>query len=192
MSHSERLWPTAADCGPATLGHDGQTTAAHRGPPDVVRRRATVVGHSPEHTTNGHDTDTAGHSHTPNESKKESPAPATLDAALAAVIASLHLGNPRWMRHAACKATTGVDWHSDTQLRGRETRAAVEAMKAVCATCPVLDDCTTWTLDDASTDRLPGVVAGLDITERRSRRRAAAALRRTTTTATKGRTNAPS
>jgi hypothetical protein len=192
MSHSERLRPTAAHCGPATLGHDGQTTAAHRGPPTVGRGRATVVGHSPEHTTNGHDTDTAGHSHTPNESKKESPAPATLDAALAAVVLTLHLGNPRWMRHAACKTSTGLDWHTDTQRRGRETRAAVEAMKATCATCPVLDACTTWTLDDTYTDRLPGVVAGLDITERRSRRRTAASLRRTNATATKGRNHAPS
>jgi len=118
--------------------------------------------------------------------------PSSLDAALAAVIASLHLGNPRWMANAACKATTGLDWHTDTQLRGRETRAAVEAMKATCATCPVMDACNAWTLDDASTDRLPGVVAGLDITERRSRRRTAAALRRATTTATKGRNHAPS
>jgi hypothetical protein len=118
--------------------------------------------------------------------------PATLDAALAALVRTLHRENPRWMRHAACKTTTGVDWHTDTQRRGRDTRAAVEAMKAVCTDCPVLGACTTWTLDDTSTDRLPGVVAGLDITERRSRRRAAATLRRATATATKGRTNAPS
>lgn len=192
MSHSEQLRPTAADCGPATVGPDGQTTAAHRGPPTVGRGRATVVGHSPEHTTNGHNTDTAGHSHTPNESKKESPPPATHDAALAALVLTLHLGNPRWMRDAACKTTTGLDWHTDTERRGRETREAVAVMKAVCADCPVLDDCGAWTLDDRSTDRLPGVVAGLTITERRSRRRTAAALRRATATTMKGRTNAPS
>lgn len=116
----------------------------------------------------------------------------THDAALAALVLTLHLGNPRWMRDAACKTTTGLDWHTDTERRGRETREAVAVMKAVCADCPVLDDCTTWTLDDRSTDRLPGVVAGLDVTERRSRRRTAAALRRSTATATKGRTNAPS
>lgn len=118
--------------------------------------------------------------------------PSSLDAALAALVLTLHLENPRWMANAACKTTTGVDWHSDTERRGRETLAAVEAMKAVCHVCPVLGACTTWTLDDASTDRLPGVVAGLTITERRSRRRTAAALRRTTATATKGRNHAPS
>jgi WhiB family redox-sensing transcriptional regulator len=91
------------------------------------------------------------------------------DAALAAIVATLH--RPRWQQHAACKAHPGLSWHGPPGFARRTTTNAVEAMKAVCHDCPVLDACAAWTTDDRTTDLLPGVLAGRTRAERRQHRR---------------------
>ena len=94
-----------------------------------------------------------------------------MDAALAAIIATLHERRPRWMAHAACRHHPHLDWHQATERPTQRTAPNIAAMRTTCATCPVLDQCTAWVHTTPSTDRLPGVVAALTVTERRQQRR---------------------
>ena len=65
-----------------------------------------------------------------------------------------------WVERAACRG------HSDVMftLRGESTDPA----KALCATCPVVEDCLAWgdTLDSTAS----GIIGGLSGRERRRRR----------------------
>lgn len=72
----------------------------------------------------------------------------------------------RWREHAACR-------NSDASLffPSGSTGAAIEqieAAKAVCAACPVQDDCLRFALE---TDQEDGVWGGRDEIERRRLRR---------------------
>lgn len=69
-----------------------------------------------------------------------------------------------WTEHAACKGKGDLFFIS----RGGNSSTQVRAAKAICAECPVLDQCREYALNDAS---LEGVWAGMNDRERKKARR---------------------
>ena len=76
-----------------------------------------------------------------------------------------HMGAlPSWREHAACR---GHD--PDLFFPGSEpTPARIASAKAVCATCPVQDECLTYALE---TNQTEGIWGGQTPTGRRKLRR---------------------
>ncbi|MFO7291693.1 MAG: WhiB family transcriptional regulator [Actinomycetes bacterium] len=68
-----------------------------------------------------------------------------------------------WREAAACLDTTGVDFFPEPS-----DLAAISRAKAVCAGCPVADDCLTWAIETNQDD---GVWGGHTPAERRAIRR---------------------
>ena len=66
---------------------------------------------------------------------------------------------PIWSGDAACRnPPPGVSWFPDRRA-GIDSREQTEKAKAICATCPVLECCRGWALDQG--DRLQGIWGGL-------------------------------
>lgn len=74
--------------------------------------------------------------------------------------------NPRWQQEAACRGADASHFFAPSYFEKRAEKLAREAIaKALCARCPVRDDC----LDFALTVRDPhGVWGGLNEMERRA------------------------
>ncbi len=83
-----------------------------------------------------------------------------VDNAAAEFARRITASRPRWMRHAACR---GVNQTVFFPSRGEPTEPA----RAICSTCPVIDDCLTWSLAQAGDY---GIVAGLSGRQRRQLR----------------------
>lgn len=66
-----------------------------------------------------------------------------------------------WREGAACGKTTGIDFFSDDDH-------AQAIAKAVCAGCPVVDDCLSFAIE---TNQPDGIWGGLDRSERSRLRR---------------------
>lgn len=66
-----------------------------------------------------------------------------------------------WMGAAACRGATDAMFPAHGDISG--ARAAI----AICATCPVLDDCRTWVLHDTYMWRGPGIIGGLSAGKRK-------------------------
>lgn len=82
-------------------------------------------------------------------------------------------GRP-WSNQAACLKEDPELFYAPGTEGVKMSRAAVEQAKAVCAGCPVRDECLTWALDHGETEF--GVWGGKTPHERRKerdRRRAA-------------------
>lgn len=69
---------------------------------------------------------------------------------------------PDWMSSAACRGHVVATFYP---ARGESTEQA----RAICSTCPVIDDCLTWSLDQP--DDI-GVAAGMSGRQRRQLRAA--------------------
>lgn len=73
----------------------------------------------------------------------------------------------RWMARAACRGTDPAMWVPD-----EHDRPDISTLRAICATCPVHDDCMQYALKVVpTTDN--GVYAGLTQSQRRRLVRAA-------------------
>lgn len=163
--------PTVGNTDNAETSGRGHTPNASTEEPTGQPAAAT-----PEHALTDSVATLSGQHHAEHLAHLDTP---ELDTALAAVVATIHQRQPRWMAHAACRHHPHLDWHMRTHRPVNRTRQAeIEAMRTVCATCPVLDQCTDWAVrTDTTAQRLPGVVAGLTVGQRRQ-------LRPTTTTLT--------
>jgi WhiB family redox-sensing transcriptional regulator len=75
----------------------------------------------------------------------------------AAELLDLIATRPAWHGGAACKKVPAVSWFPD------HGESAAEA-KAICAGCPVLEECRVWAL--AQGPKLQGIWAGLSRLER--------------------------
>ncbi|MDQ3350745.1 MAG: WhiB family transcriptional regulator [Actinomycetota bacterium] len=81
------------------------------------------------------------------------------DQRLAEAIADAQHHRPRWHQHAACRGgdtATFFPVHSETAGTAR----------AICSTCPVIDECLTWALGFEA----HGVAGGLSARQRRQLR----------------------
>jgi WhiB family transcriptional regulator, redox-sensing transcriptional regulator len=76
---------------------------------------------------------------------------------------------PEWHYYAACAA---IDIDEADRLFFPGRGQSVNAARAICLRCPVLDDCRDWALDQ--TDELYGVWGATSKGERRQLRRAVA------------------
>jgi WhiB family transcriptional regulator, redox-sensing transcriptional regulator len=84
---------------------------------------------------------------------------ASVAAASAQAFDLLAMVRPVWSGNAACRdAPPDVSWFPD-RGHGHDTRAQTEKAKAICATCPVLECCRSWALNQG--DRLQGIWGGL-------------------------------
>ncbi len=68
------------------------------------------------------------------------------------------LDRPAWMEHGACR---GVG--NETFFTSRGQRMLVKAAKTMCATCPVIEDCLAYALDQPD---LQGIWGGTSPRER--------------------------
>lgn len=78
------------------------------------------------------------------------------------------MNSTEWRQRAACR-------DSDVELFFPTTEEEAAAPKAICATCPVRDECLEWALATRQND---GVWGGLTDAERRRLRRRRQAARR--------------
>lgn len=76
------------------------------------------------------------------------------------------LERPAWHSRAACRGQGSATWFPTLGSTPKEARR-------VCATCPVLDECRAWALDQPAD--LAGVWGGLTERDRRRMRRQRAA-----------------
>jgi WhiB family transcriptional regulator, redox-sensing transcriptional regulator len=78
------------------------------------------------------------------------------------------MSDPYWRESAACAET---DPHLWTDPEGREypkdRRARIRAAKAICSTCPVIQECLAWALD---TDDRESILGGTTASERMTMR----------------------
>lgn len=75
------------------------------------------------------------------------------DTRLAEAIADGQQHRPRWQQHAACR---GHDVAVFFATRGESSEPA----RAICSSCPVIDDCLTWALDQADHHGIAGGLTG--------------------------------
>lgn len=73
-------------------------------------------------------------------------------------------GTP-WTAYAACAGDDNIDdWHAPKPYGPRRDSPAMARVRAVCARCPVTDDCLAYALEQGISE---GIWGGLDPHERR-------------------------
>jgi WhiB family redox-sensing transcriptional regulator len=83
---------------------------------------------------------------------------------LEAELLELMTRRPSWWADAACReAPEHITW-----FPSKETGPAVEAAKAICRGCLVLEECRSWSLDEEA--GLVGIFGGLTQADRRKLR----------------------
>lgn len=65
------------------------------------------------------------------------------------------IDRPGWQHHAACKGKSALFWPAFSEDPGARDRREAQAL-AVCAQCPVIDECCAW----ARARREPGIWGG--------------------------------
>ena len=84
--------------------------------------------------------------------------------ATAQVFDLLAMVRPVWSGDAACRnPPPGVSWFPERR-NGDDPRVQTEKAKAICATCPVLECCRSWALNQG--DGLKGIWGGLTENDR--------------------------
>jgi WhiB family redox-sensing transcriptional regulator len=76
------------------------------------------------------------------------------------------MNTPKWMQHAACR-----NHPASLFIPERATPKLTAQAKAICNTCPVLDQCRQYALELHAHGQLDGIFAGMTPKERRTQLR---------------------